>query len=86
MYNVSGRDALQLNERCMTFILCHYYPVICIQLFQSCPQAPCQKEIAAEGTALQPRLRHTLKGFSSFSPDIRAKFCKPRAELHSSPS
>lgn len=56
MYNVSGRDAQQLNERCMTFILCHYYPVICIQLFQSRPQAPCQKEIAAEGTALQPRL------------------------------
>lgn len=32
------------------------HPVICIQLFQSRPQAPCQKEIAAEGTALQPRL------------------------------
>lgn len=56
MYNVSGRDVLQLNERCMTFILCYYYLEICIQLFQFRPQAPCQKGIAAEGTALQPRL------------------------------
>lgn len=62
MYNVLDRDVLQLNERCMTFILCYYYPVICIQLFQFRPQAPCQKGIAAESTALQPCLWHTLKG------------------------
>ena len=62
MYNVWGGDVQQLNERCMTFTLCYYYPVICIQLFQFRPQAPCQKGIAAENTALQPRLWHTLKG------------------------
>ena len=56
MYNVWGGDVQQLNERCMTFTLCYYYPVICIQLFQFRPQAPCQKGIAAENTALQPRL------------------------------
>lgn len=56
MYNVWGGDVQQLNEKCMTFTLCYYYPVICIQLFQFRPQAPCQKGIAAENTALQPRL------------------------------
>ena len=57
MYNVWGGDVQQLNERCMTFTLCYYYPVICIQLFQFRPQAPCQKGIAAEGGILYPVFR-----------------------------
>mgnify|MGYP007059027684 CR=1 FL=1 len=68
MYNVWGGDVQQLNERCMTFTLCYYYPVICIQLFQFRPQAPCQKGIAAEGTVLQLHSWSFMKGVRCFSP------------------